>query len=181
MFIVLINIIHQITQSDYDAILRSISLRETVCPHCGGTGFHIYRKYRRLVKNGDYPEKTVLFIQRVRCSHCGRTHAILPATIVPYSQTTMADTVRIIQAGSAEEAKEILDENLLLGEKDIYRTRLRYRSCWKERIAEIEGAAGEGSFLAACIRKFRMHFMQIPPTLAAAMAAAPLLWDALPL
>lgn len=180
MIIVLTNMIAEITQLDYNQIIYALNLLALPCPHCKCIGMCIFAYYFRKVKNCSSDEKTKLRILRVRClnEECKKTHAILPSTIVPYSQITMADTIDIIQCESKDKELEILGRNILLDPKDIYRTKRRFTEYWKSKIADIKAAMGDSSFFTACIDKFKRHFMQIPFTLCSSYSCFHLVWGA---
>lgn len=158
--------IAEITQSDYSQITAALDLPSISCPHCKCAGLCVFAYYTRLLKNHSYGEKTKLRILRVRCLNkdCRKTHAVLPSSIVPYSQITMADTIKIIQSDSREAEEDILKRNIHLNLSDIIRTRIRFTLYWKSRISDIEAAMGDSSFFSACIDKFNRQFMQLPFT-----------------
>lgn len=59
---------------------------------CGCSGACIrYGSYRRHVKTDG--RKLTLQIQRVLCQNCGRSHALLPSALVPYSQSRIITAV----------------------------------------------------------------------------------------
>lgn len=60
-----------------------------ICPKCGGgTSFH--DDYARHVHIGEKVEWVTLY--RVKCSKCGKTHAIIPDFIRPYKHYSACDT-----------------------------------------------------------------------------------------
>lgn len=183
MIIVLTTMISEITQSDYDQIVNAINLLTLPCPHCKCIGMCIFAYYVRKVKNASCSEKTNLRILRVQCKNeeCRATHALLPSTIVPYSQITMYDTIDMINASSEEDEHEILDRNVHIDPKDILRVKLRYSLFWQSWISEITETMGETSFFTSCIEKFKMHFMQVPPTLCGSYSCHHTIWAELPL
>ncbi|MGM9971143.1 MAG: DUF6431 domain-containing protein [Anaeroplasmataceae bacterium] len=93
---------------------------------CGCVGSCIkYGKYKRkYLKNG---KKLIIFIQRIYCKVCQRTHAILPSNIVPYKLVLFDDLIEVIE--SYEEEIEITDPS----EKRIIKT---YNE-WKERLKKM--------------------------------------------
>lgn len=165
MLIVLTHMIANITVSYYSQITSSLDLMSLPCPSCHEHGMHVFAYYMRYVKNPGCADKTKIRILRVRCIHCGATHAVLPSSIVPYSQITMKDTVAIIEAQSKEDAQMILDNNIHISAEDFRLTKLRFQNFWKSRILNIKASLGNDSFFSECISVFKMQFMQIPLTI----------------
>lgn len=83
--------------------LRYMAKLKFLCPVCGSnTGFH--DSYDRHVHVDEKIEWIV--IQRVICTGCGKTHAVLPDFIKPYKHYSAADiefTLRDIENGAATE------------------------------------------------------------------------------
>ena len=83
-------------QDKYDAFIRSLQLHQLTCS-CGHSAcLFIHAYYTRSLKVLD--RSVDLRICRVRCSACGKTHALMPAFIVPYSQMALPDQVEIGRA-----------------------------------------------------------------------------------
>ena len=175
--------IANITLSFYSQLTSALNFSDLPCPCCKECGMRIFAYYSRYVKNPDFPEKTKIRVLRVRCvnENCRKTHAILPSTIVPYSQITMADTISIVKAQSKEDARKILDENILISLEDIRKTKLKFLNFWKSRISNIEASLGSDRFFSECISVYKMHFMQLPPTICGSYSCHHSIQDALPL
>jgi len=162
MIIIHLHEVNNVTQEIYDQMIEEIDLLLLTCPHCGHTGTTVHAYYDRGVKNnGEYFRLVIL---RVECSFCGKTHAILPDTLVPYSTITMQDTVDIILSETPERVDEILSRNILLNLSDIYHIRDRYRKYWKERLTSFNIVINQ-SISKNCIHQFNRQFMQIRCTL----------------
>jgi hypothetical protein len=83
-----------LSQSFYDYCINSLQFHQLTCS-CGRSGcLNIHGYYQRKVKTHD--GSFILTVCRVICSECGRTHAILPSSIVPYSQIPLACCCQII-------------------------------------------------------------------------------------
>ncbi|MBD0859204.1 hypothetical protein CGK76_09560, partial [Erysipelotrichaceae bacterium 7770_A6] len=69
-----------ISQSQYDSeIRRSCScISSFPCPFCGSCSLVFYGRYPRRICVPDCPEFIIIRVQRVFCTHCHRTHALLP-------------------------------------------------------------------------------------------------------
>ena len=161
MIIAIITEVNIMTQDVYDQISDRIDPAQLECPCCGHTGTTVHGYYERKLKTP--AGKITLLIKRIRCSFCGKTHAILPSTIVPYSQISMKDTVAFITARTPAEREKVMKETPEIDESDMYRILGSYKRHWKERLAS-HGLAIDSGLPEKCIRIFRRQFMQIPCT-----------------
>ena len=88
------------TQDSYNSFLFHLQFHRLSCPCCGHAGcLSVHGYYHRSLKTPD--GKIRLRICRVICSCCGHTHALLPSSIVPYSQTSLKDQCSIIDVSSS--------------------------------------------------------------------------------
>ena len=95
MITVYSNKIKTFSQDNYNKLVNSININQITCScgHCGCLTKHAY--YTRSLKiSGGI--KLSLSILRIKCSLCGKTHAILPSGVVPYSQVSLRDHIIII-------------------------------------------------------------------------------------
>ncbi len=98
------------------------------------------------------------------CKECGHTHALLPEILVPYSQlpADIQRDISLFEIGS-DEMEALLEGDSAISINDIYRTRAKYRSFWKERLI----SAGANlrmdieELLSRCFDVFKMQFMQV--------------------
>lgn len=75
----------------YSAFIAMLNMFTLECNNCHRRGEcirHGYYKRGYLLTAEDILAGTRIRILRVRCKHCGRTHAILPEEIVPYLRFT---------------------------------------------------------------------------------------------
>ena len=97
-------------QKTYELFLTTflLNLFRVPCSSCNKKGFLIrYGFYKRYVQLDT--DKVKLKVQRVKCKHCKKTHAILPDWLVPYSQILIYDMIDIIKQyedGQDEDAQE---------------------------------------------------------------------------
>lgn len=83
-----------ITKSNYFHVIQSLNLKSIHCSKCNNTHcFSIHCYYTRYVRYG--PALNKLTILRIKCDCCGITHAVLPYSIIPYTQRTLEDTIII--------------------------------------------------------------------------------------
>ncbi len=147
------------SQKNYDSLIDALDFHRLPCT-CGRKG--------DLIKHGHYDRSiktplgfVALLILRVKCKSCHRTHAILPSTIVPYSQVSLSDHIKIIQAFNQKESFDsIMLANLLIDEGNIRSIIRQYRIHWKERLASFGGLLNS-SLTRSCFRHFSRQFMQI--------------------
>ncbi len=67
----------------YDDFFSIINISELICPIFDSSSLISHGRYSRkfIDDNGD---KTDIYIYRVKCNCCGKTHAIIPWFIIPY-------------------------------------------------------------------------------------------------
>ena len=122
----------------------------------------LYGHYKRCLKL--FCSLVTLMIQRVKCKHCGRTHALIPSMIVPYSQIPLEDQQDILklhQEGSPPEP--VLERNVLIDESHVWHIVRRYKKHWEQRILSIGLTLAE-SLSRPCLLNFGLQFMQIHRT-----------------
>jgi len=151
-----------ISQTIYNNIVFSLPLHLMECS-CGCKGCLIYYGfYCRSVKH--YGEKVSLRIQRVKCKECGRTHAILPSFIVPYSQASLADQqLVLLEFFRYGKVSTVPDRNHLIDESNIRYILRQFRIYWKSRLESLALTLADHLVLP-CFRNWSMQFMQIRHT-----------------
>ena len=81
-----------LNKDDYQAFVNAIDLLSLHCPVCGVVGlFILYGHYTRFVIIYDLSSgecKIQIRVQRIQCTQCKSTHALLPTNFVPYTQFT---------------------------------------------------------------------------------------------
>ena len=95
-----------------------------------------------MVRHGYYSRRLktshgtiVLRILRVKCKECGRTHAILPELVVPYSQIPAdLQQIMLLYPLGSRELETLMQSNCDITESNVLAVRSRYRQNWKERI-----------------------------------------------
>ena len=69
------------------------------CPNCNSNTYIRWGNYERNIvyfKNGKKYENTIK-IKRIRCNNCGKTHAIIPAFLVPYKVHTLEYIIEVVK------------------------------------------------------------------------------------
>ena len=124
-----------------------------------------------LVRHGYYSRglKTrqgtiVLRILCVKCKECGRTHAILPEMVVPYSQipADLQQRMLLYPLGSSE-LESLMQANSDIKESNVLAVRGRYRRKWKEQLLTMGMKIGDSiaDLIRHCFSVFHQQFMQI--------------------
>lgn len=150
-----------VSQKTYDNVVNSLQLHMLTCS-CGHSGCLIHHgTYQRSVITPD--GKVKLSIVRVKCTECGRTHALLLSSIVPYSQISLADHVLIIQCYEAGNCKnKLLESNIFLDENNTKALHRRYLRFWKQRLLSESILLNPlEQLFCRCFDVFRRQFMQI--------------------
>jgi len=82
--------LNQISFSDhqwFEMETASFRICDSACPHCGAkgclSGFAHYDRYLIELRD-NHPVVHEIQIKRYRCGSCGRTHALLSSSLVPY-------------------------------------------------------------------------------------------------
>lgn len=153
-----------ISPKSYDDAVNQIDPFCLPCT-CGCQGSLIrYGSYCRHVKAGGI--KFPLIIRRVLCQNCGRSHALIPSDLVPYSQIPLEDQVSLSEAfeeGSGPEA--VLDANPENDDRTPHRLIRVYLACWRERLLSERIILRPLIRLTRqCLSLFGKQFMQIKNT-----------------
>ncbi len=82
-----------ISQKFYSDSILSLDFNRIECSCHSVNCLSIHAYYYRFVKTpvGKIPIR----ILRLRCSHCGRTHALISASFIPYTQRSFIDTIKV--------------------------------------------------------------------------------------
>jgi len=164
MITILTDNCNPISQILYDTVLNSIQTHQLkcTCGHSGCLSIHAY--YERNIKSEDF--FVTLRIRRVICSICTTTHAILLSSIVPYSQISLHDQVRIIESHkSPDDLNTIMESNPSIDEGTIRYVIKQYICHWLERLIAASLSLGtSNNFIEYCFSCFNRQFMQIKRT-----------------
>jgi Domain of unknown function (DUF6431) len=150
-----------ISQVLYDNLLANIQFHSLSCS-CGHSAcLNIHGSYTRGVK---YQDETIrLSICRVKCSICGRTHALLPSSLVPYSQVSLTDLVEIISAAErGEPPLALMQRSTSIDENLVSSILRRYRRFWHQRLlSESIPLMPVSLLIRRCFEAFHRQFLQI--------------------
>lgn len=151
---------NQFSQDYYDSVINSLQLHRLKCScgHCACLSIHAY--YCRSVF---LPDSILsLRVCRVRCSECGRTHALLLSSIVPYCRISLSRQVVVVQAFEDCSSPGSLCDDDMFDENNVKSVILRYRRFWRERLrSERIPLLPLPDLILACFAIYSMQFMQI--------------------
>ena len=159
-----VDICNPLSQDFYDKTIYNLQFHQLICT-CGHSGcLTIHGYYDRSVKSGD--SCLSLHICRVICSECGRTHALLLSSLVPYSQVSTKDQIHIIaHYESVSDFSSVMDNIPSIDESCVRSVIRRFRQFWRQRLlSESITPMPDNSFTRRCFCTFRRQFMQIKCT-----------------
>lgn len=150
-----------VTPSFYNNLIASLQIHRLTCT-CGHSGcLSVHGYYTRSLKT---PEGKLPFrICRVICSCCLRTHALLPSSIVPYSQISLAEHVEIISSHKdRKELETLMNHNPSIDESSCRHIVRSFLHHWKQRLlSEKITLSDRAALIRGCFSAFARQFMQI--------------------
>jgi hypothetical protein len=155
--------INTLNQNTYDYFIYSLDFKRITCS-CEHSGCLIkHGHYTRSIKS-DSDKLIRLSFLRVKCDFCGRTHAIVPYLIIPYSQITAPDQLRIIHnhvSGRSQES--IMNEKCLIDENCIRRVITNFIKYYQQRLIafSVKIDCDITDLVRECFEHFSCQFMQI--------------------
>ena len=153
-----------VSQKFYDDLMERVDPSLLPCT-CGRHGTFIrYGSYYRHVKAEG--QILLLRIQRVLCNSCGRSHALLLSSLVPYSQIPLAHQVSVIEAyESGKSPASILQTNPEMDDRTPFKLIRIYLAFWRERLrTERILLRPLAALTLKCLSFFGKQFMQIKNT-----------------
>ncbi|MGN0385485.1 MAG: DUF6431 domain-containing protein [Lachnospiraceae bacterium] len=150
-----------LTPDFYNNVIANLQFHQLRCS-CGQAGcLSVHAYYHRHIK---VPGGRLRFrICRVRCESCGRTHALLLSSMVPYSQISLKDQVTIIDAFESKRPTAYELKKLDSVDESNFRYVIRqYLRHWKQRLlAERIPILPVSDLVRCCLHNFCRQFMQI--------------------
>ena len=154
-----------LTPTFYNSFIADLQLHQLKCPcgHSGGLSVHGY--YQRFIKT--FEGKLCFNICRVVCEACGKTHALLLSSMVPYSQLSLQDHIQVIEAYEADlPTASLLKDNESIDESTLRHVIRNYRSHWKQRlISHSISISSLSALIKQCFLAYSRQFMQIKRTI----------------
>lgn len=153
-----------LTPNFYNHLINSLQFHKLTCT-CGHSAcLSLHGYYTRSLKT---PEGKCTFrICRLLCSCCRHTHALLPSSMVPYSQAAMAEHVDIISSHEHRQGWEnLMNRNPCIDESNCRYIIRNFRHHWKQRmLSERISLADRAALIRDCFAAFSRQFMQIHRT-----------------
>lgn len=150
-----------ITPNFYNNVIANLQFHQLRCS-CGRAGcLSVHGYYHRHVKT---PDGRLRFrICRVKCASCGKTHALLLSSMVPYSQISLPDQVSIINAYEAGIPTAAGLRAMVSVDESGFRYVIRqYIKHWKQKlISEKISIHPIAGMVLDCFRFYSRQFMQI--------------------
>lgn len=152
---------NQISQSYYDSVINSLQFHQLTCSCHHSACLSVHGYYTRTVK---IPEGSMpLHVCRVKCSVCGRTHALLLSSIVPYSQMSAKLQQRICSDfENGHDIYGICELYLSVDENNVKSVVRNYRRHWRERLHSMSiSLQSLPELVTSCFAHYSRQFMQI--------------------
>ena len=150
-----------LTPNFYNNLINSLQFHRLTCT-CGHSAcLSIHGYYTRSLKT---PEgKRTFRICRVICSFCHHTHALLPSSMVPYSQVSTEEHVAIISSHEDREGWEnLMKHNPYIDESNCRHIIRSFLQHWKQRLLSEKITLSDWAVLIRdCFSAFSRQFMQI--------------------
>ena len=119
---------------------------------CGIKGNCIkYGKYKRTLIIND--KKETIYLQRIYCKHCKKTHTIMPIFIVPYERKPLDYILDLVNGYN--------DKDISKADYEIIRFKRIYKK-WENRLKTSETINGDDLYevIPFCATNFKMCYMQ---------------------
>ena len=155
---------NHLSQSFYNSCINNIQFHQLTCS-CGHSGcLIIHGYYKRKVKSSD--GSFWLVVCRVKCTECGKTHAILPSSIVPYSQISLTCCCQIIaDLEDGTNPCSVCNENPDIDENNVASVLRRFRKHWQQRLlSECIQMIPLRNLVLSCFTHFSAQFLKIRRT-----------------
>ncbi|TDW07795.1 hypothetical protein EDD63_1832 [Breznakia blatticola] len=118
---------HNISKSAYETYIDTFDATTVVCTEgCGGThtkhGF-----YKRSYYHNN--NKCYIYILRIKCNKCNKTHAILPYFLLPYFLIPISDIINILTLYTKDQYKCFFERNYIYDESKVSYIKRRFSGC----------------------------------------------------
>lgn len=166
MILISVKDYNRFSQDYYDSVINSLQFHQLKCS-CGHSAcltIHAYYTRSVFLPDGARP----LRICRVRCSECGRTHALLLSSLVPYDRISLLYQHTVVCAyEDGSDRNAVCDRNPSIDENNVKAIIRRYTHFWRQRLlAESILLSEIPSLIHNCFSFYSMQFMQIRRTAA---------------
>lgn len=150
-----------LTPDFYNNLINSLQFHRPTCT-CGHSAcLSIHGYYTRSLKT---PEGKAAFrICRLICSRCRRTHALLPSSMVPYSQISLAEHIEIISCQESRKGQDtLMNYNPYIDESNCRYIIRCFLMHWKQLLLSAQiSLFNRTTLIHDCFSAFSRQFMQI--------------------
>ena len=164
MILISVKDYNQFSQDYYDSVINSLQFHQLKCScgHSACLSIHAYYTRSIFLPDGVHS----LRICRVRCSECGRTHALLLSSFVPYDRISLLDQHTVVCAYEDDSDRNaVCDQNPSIDENNVKSIIRRYKRFWLQRLlSESIRLRDIPSLIRSCVSFYSMQFMQIRGT-----------------
>ena len=165
MILISVRDYNRFSQDYYDSIINSLQFHRLTCT-CGHSAcltIHAYYTRSVFLPDGVHP----LRVCRVRCSECGRTHALLLSSFVPYDRISLLDQHTVVRAyENGSDRNAVCEQNPSIDENNVKSIIHRYKHVWLQRLlSEAIRLSEISSLIQNCFSFYSMQFMQIRRTI----------------
>lgn len=153
-----------LTPNFYNNVIANLQFHKLRCS-CGHAGcLSVHGYYYRYIRTSS--DKLRFRICRVRCKVCGKTHALILSSFVPYSQISLKDHVDIIEAFESDSrTATLLHKKDSVDESNFRYVTRQYLKFWKQKlISEKIDLHPISCLILDCFKYFSRQFMQIRRT-----------------
>ncbi len=144
----------ELNQKFYDDYINLIDVHSLTCT-CGSHDNVIHGYYKRKVKTDNGNIK--LRIIRIKCKHCGKTHAVLVSLIIPYKSVCLNTSIRIIKN---DDIDSLMINNIQIDEQVISRIRKVFNERYKKWMS-LSGLTFNDDLVLKCFIDFKSNFLQV--------------------
>lgn len=153
-----------LSQNFYNSCINSLPFHQLTCS-CGHSGcLNIHGYYKRKVKTRE--GSFMLSVCRVICSECGCTHALLPSSLVPYSQIPLVCCCQILSDYHHQKnVNTVCNDYPEVDENHVKSVIRRYLLHWRQRIlSECIPLSPLRALITGCFAHYSAQFLQIHRT-----------------
>lgn len=125
-------LINEFNQEIYDSIVTNVDFTNQECS-CGCKGSFVkigcYSKfYKSSIK------RICIQIQRVKCKHCGKTHAVFIECMVPSSMLLLTTQLEMLKSFYNHTLDEFLAAYPIIDKPNIFYVIKNYEKAWKKKL-----------------------------------------------
>ena len=127
------------SQKDYDDIIFDIDILMLTCPNCNHSGNMVHHgSYERFIQV-DIDLRFYLKVLRVKCKFCGKTHALMPSGIVPFSKFSIKDVINaLLMLKNGSSLTKTLNVFTLFDASTLRAIIYRFKKFWEQKLISLK-------------------------------------------